>query len=671
MGLKGLCLYLKACSILVIKVVCEDPTDRNSTTYGINISLTRSKIPRILPRRFREDIRFRKWDSIRFILTILGLYRVLPFEGKLDTSTITEVTDASVPIEFEEWLGKFQGKFVRISLRDFFDPTLITSSGTMFHNLKGNKKYNSSAFWVQALMSLSIQRLIEPLRNIVACYPENSDSWSWIRLFDFITEPNGRKEIFDIRRVYNNFKHGNPKSSIGRLSLKIEPGKVRVFAIVDIVTQWALKPLHKGIFAFLKTLKTDATFDQNRGLKQFFQSLPKGRTVYSFDLSAATDRLPISIQRIILNWVIPGLGDNWFTVLSKRAYGLTDKRFRVDTAVRYGTGQPMGAYSSWAMLALTHHLILQYCAFMIKGKLKWFEEYCVLGDDIIIGDTEVALFYHKFMVETMKVKINLSKSVISPIGWGEFAKRITNGQIDISPLSLKEFSAWGKVSGSFVESLRKNPAIRLYDILVLMGKGSFSAGNQNSISRVMLPVLESLDPNVSIVEKLTKDIVGSPEEKESKLKYLLWSRLWDTHLEYDHFKRRLDQARNLKYNACLQAVHKFFGIVKPMQNIFSPIETSSFYEALILGISEKGMIAIEKDLAIRFKSYSEVSIEELLFILDLDLKDLIKPGLLLDQTTSSLSKIEGDASFKVNYDALDKVLKVRKDIQYLFPTINP
>jgi len=102
MGLKGLCLYLKACSILVIKVVCEDPTDRNSTTYGINISLTRSKIPRILPRRFREDIRFRKWDSIRFILTILGLYRVLPFEGKLDTSTITEVTDASVPIEFEE-----------------------------------------------------------------------------------------------------------------------------------------------------------------------------------------------------------------------------------------------------------------------------------------------------------------------------------------------------------------------------------------------------------------------------------------------------------------------------------------------------------------------------------------------------------------------------------------
>lgn len=108
-----------------------------------------------------------------------------------------------------------------------------------------------------------------------------------------------------------------------------------------------------------------------------------------------------------------------------------------------------------------------------------------------------------------------------------------------------------------------------------------------------------------------------------------------------------------------------------MQNIFSPIETSSFYEALILGISEKGIAAIDRDLEIRHKLYSEVSIDDLLFILDLDLKDLIKPGLLLDQTTSSLSKIEGDASFKVNYEALDKVLKVRKDIQYLFPTINP
>jgi hypothetical protein len=54
-----------------------------------------------------------------------------------------------------------------------------------------------------------------------------------------------------------------------------------------------------------------------------------------------------------------------------------------------------------------------------------------------------------------------------------------------------------------------------------MGKGSISAGNQNSISRVLLPVLESLNPSLSLVENLTKDIDGCTVEKESKLKYLL------------------------------------------------------------------------------------------------------------------------------------------------------
>jgi hypothetical protein len=79
------------------------------------------------------------------------------------------------------------------------------------------------------------------------------------------------------------------------------------------------------------------------------------------------------------------------------------------------------------------------------------------------------------------------------------------------------------------------------------------------------------------------------------------------------------------------------------------------------------MEAIEKDLSIRLRPYAEVSLEELLWILDFNLKELIKPGLLLDRITSSLSKIEGDSSFKVNYDSLDKILKVRKDIQILFP----
>lgn len=37
--------------------------------------------------------------------------------------------------------------------------------------------------------------------------------------------------------------------------------------------------------------------------------------------------------------------------------------FRVPEYIRYAVGQPMGALSSWAMLALTHHFIVQYAAY--------------------------------------------------------------------------------------------------------------------------------------------------------------------------------------------------------------------------------------------------------------------------------------------------------------------
>jgi len=95
------------------------------------------------------------------------------------------------------------------------------------------------------------------------------------------------------------------------------------------------------------------------------------------------------------------------------------------------------------MLALTHHIILQFCAYQAykeKG-LTWFSNYCILGDDIVIGDQEVARVYYSFMTDVLKVKINLSKSIFSYNGVGEFAKRIRSKTTDYSPLSLKEFES--------------------------------------------------------------------------------------------------------------------------------------------------------------------------------------------------------------------------------------
>lgn len=63
--------------------------------------------------------------------------------------------------------------------------------------------------------------------------------------------------------------------------------------MVDPWTQWALAPLHKLLFRSLSQVPMDGTFNQLRPLEK----VPFGKApIYSFDLSSATDRLPLKIQ---------------------------------------------------------------------------------------------------------------------------------------------------------------------------------------------------------------------------------------------------------------------------------------------------------------------------------------------------------------------------------------
>lgn len=131
-GLKGVCLYMKGCSILIIKFISKDPTDRNSVTYGPHISLTRRKIPRILPLYFRNEISKGNQVIIRLVLTMLGLYRVLPFPAPLKTHTITNSTEfQEVPYDFRLWFISFSRYFLKDKLifRDSINPFMISSAG--------------------------------------------------------------------------------------------------------------------------------------------------------------------------------------------------------------------------------------------------------------------------------------------------------------------------------------------------------------------------------------------------------------------------------------------------------------------------------------------------------------------------------------------------------------
>jgi len=62
-----------------------------------------------------------------------------------------------------------------------------------------------------------------------------------------------------------------------------------------------LRPLHNWIFTVLKRIPQDRTFTQS----EFMRTLHGGEIFYSIDLSAATDRFPITLIEAVLKGRFP------------------------------------------------------------------------------------------------------------------------------------------------------------------------------------------------------------------------------------------------------------------------------------------------------------------------------------------------------------------------------
>jgi hypothetical protein len=110
----------------------------------------------------------------------------------------------------------------------------------------------------------------------------------------------------------------------------------------------------------------------------------------------------------------------------------------------------MGALSSWAMLAVTHHLIVQAAYHKVHGYTYtgkfWYDNYEILGDDVIIFDKDVAEAYLALMAE-LGVPINLSKSVVAVNPTTEFAKVTTHYGVNVSAISWKMFISQNTFQG--------------------------------------------------------------------------------------------------------------------------------------------------------------------------------------------------------------------------------
>jgi len=412
--------YLAECAR---SVICWAGNETYSVPpKGVRISLSRAGLPVIIPTALRVRMYQMKrsstegWLITKVVLTVLSVYRVIGCPPILKIGTITG--------PFTGQVRSLPSEELRRALNNIRLPRLKSPDFTIVSESSGPNY--PRATWSSCTDAYAM--LFYPRNWLAYMRWCHAHGWSlaivwmlWMNLITLILLP---------LLLYFGFR---PRY-IGRLAkLNEARGKVRVIAICDYWTQLVLRPLHDSLFRLLPKIEQDGTFNQVRPFKALVDiARLKGGMLNSFDLSAATDRIPIDIQVDILSLL--GVDGNLWKDLLERPWFLVQKRDGViikEESFNYSVGQPMGAYSSWGMLALTHHVIVQVAARRV-GYTDWFRDYALLGDDIVILGSDVSAAYLSIMRD-LGVDINLFKSHQGYVG--EFAKHWIHPHFgDLSPL---------------------------------------------------------------------------------------------------------------------------------------------------------------------------------------------------------------------------------------------
>jgi len=270
-------LFLKEVVRLIQKYVAGE---KEKLALDVRVGIVRG-LPKIIPRDLRLLIRKLDPVAIRVTLSLASVYRVIKSPPKLKIDTITR--------PHEGLYKTLPAVEISLVLRQLTfrleDPRflMLYSAGPNNNPSALGLPLDAKAFSLNYDVYHSFERLAKAINGSF--------------LLDLLNKEIAAVTSFDL----------DPKKlerlSLGKLSFKEEAaGKVRVFAIVDGWTQSLLSGLHDSISNVLRDISQDGTFDQRKPLAALM--LKKPTSVYSFDLSAATDRLPIDLQVAILSILI-------------------------------------------------------------------------------------------------------------------------------------------------------------------------------------------------------------------------------------------------------------------------------------------------------------------------------------------------------------------------------
>lgn len=180
--------------------------------------------------------------------------------------------------------------------------------------------------------------------------------------------------------------------SIGTIHRIASPGlKDRWVLDFNKLLEHVLHPFGKRVYKLVSLLPWDITFQEERCFAPIQEHLAAGKTAYAFDLTAATDRFPWTLQRsLLLSLFKPKLMQQSIKMLDE-LIGLPAV-MPDGSSITWKVGQPLGSYPSFGIFTLTHG-----CLLYALNNYSYSGEFFVHGDDLVVLDQELAAKYKQFL----------------------------------------------------------------------------------------------------------------------------------------------------------------------------------------------------------------------------------------------------------------------------------
>jgi hypothetical protein len=185
----------------------------------------------------------------------------------------------------------------------------------------------------------------------------------------------------------------------------------RPIAVPNRFIQAGLAPAQQQLYAMLKNLPCDCTFDQNL-FDAKIQNRVNNSSLYvaSVDLSKATDNLPRAWGEYLVNKIFCDPRSHCcetvkqsFQLFWEVAGGMWDNN---GWPTCWPVGQPLGSLPSFGVLAITHNLLLESLSLSIG---LCHSPYCILGDDLLVFNKKLRSHYIQLM-EDKGIPLSLHKS---------------------------------------------------------------------------------------------------------------------------------------------------------------------------------------------------------------------------------------------------------------------